>query len=385
MIDFPLELGFDLTERGAAGVPTTTRVRAPLRRGLQEVEWSISDQAGFESARITRLCNVEEGVAALRDWLGRGLVITGPEGNRLWEGYLDAVEVEIGGQTRSRSLATVANTIAVAYEAGGASLTYYASDADSIARWGYLFKRFSFDNTTTANVVQKAARLLAERATPRTERRDAAASGAPAAGGGARVSLTFRGWYGTLDRYYYGNNTTTDKETTEQVQDILAAHTSTVGAFLSSDQSQIAASGYSTSQYVPSDGTHREAIESRLAWGSSSYAPLAWGVYERRRFHVAVSAQADPATIHYRRTVGDGRIRSATGAWVPWWEVRPNRMLETRELHDPQPGDAIDGAGRSYIARTTFRASRSGYQLDLEGANGESLAKMLARGASYGA
>lgn len=380
MYDFPLALNIPLFARGVAGAPTTAILGDELGSGLLSYSHTIGDQFGFESATVERAVTKSVALEALAMWLMRATTVRGPWAETLFEGFLAAVDATFGDESRAVSLRSLANrvTVKATDTANSPITTTPVNDTDSQALYGIKETIQSFGATDSTDATNKANRILAELANPQMERSSSAGSGSEAPMG-ATLRCTFDGYYSALDWLTTENTTAATAVTTAQVKALLTAYIA-INAFFSTNHGAIVASGVSAPQLIAAETTYRQAIEDLLASGDSSGQALSWGVYEDRIFNVVASAKATPATITYRRSLADGRIYDAYRNVVPWWQVRPNSMYEVIELLDPGAvATQQDAAARSYIARVRFSASRDQLSLDLEGSNGESIDKLLAR------
>lgn len=380
MIDaFPIALGAPLYLPGTGAIISTRRV-LDLFGAIDRYEHTISDQFGFESATIDRTMSRDDALNALALWLMVSTVMSGPNAETLFEGFVSQLDATFGQESRSLSLQALANKIVIKYttaSGGGAAVPITVNAADSQAAYGVKMSTQSFETTNATDATNKANRILAELANPQMSRRSQASTGASALG--ATLRTTFSGWYAALDWLTTSNATATTAATDAQIKTLLTAYNA-INAFFSTDQTQIVASGVSKPQTIQNDTTYRKAIEDLLASGNSTGQSLAWGVYEDRVFQSVVSAKNTPDIVTYRRYLQDGQIYDGAYNVVDWWNVRPNAIYEVVDLLDPTPVSAQqDGAARAYIARVRFSASKDQLSLDLEGANGESVDKLLAR------
>lgn len=375
----PIAIRAPLYTAGIGGIPSSSQ-RALNSSAIERYTHTISDQCGFESAALDYTMSREDALTALATWLMGSVAATGPHAGVIFEGFANQIDAAFGQESRTVSLGPMFNRVVVKYTAaagGGAAVTTAINDTASQTRYGVKTGTQAFEATNSTDAANKAARILADNKNPQMSRRSQAGSGGGALG--ATLRVTFAGWYAALDWLTTEDADTSTAVTTDQVKTLLTAYQST-NAFFSTDQNQIAASGVSKPQTIQNNTTHRAAIEDLLASGNSGGQALAWGVYEDRRFFVSVAARATPTTITYRRRLSDGRLFDSAGNPVDWWNVRPNAMYEVTDLLDPTPvSTQQDAAGRSYIARITFSASADQISLDLEGANGESVDKLLAR------
>jgi hypothetical protein len=380
MYDFPVALNLPLFARGTAGVPSSGLLNDDLSGGLISYSHAINDQGGFESATVERAVALSVALEALSSWLMRATTIRGPWAETVFEGFLASVEASFGTESRVVSVRSMANRVSVkATDTAGDPLTTTpVDDTDSQDMYGIKETIQSFDATDATDAANKANRILAELAWPQMERSSQSGTG-PASPLGATLRCTFDGYYSALDWLTTENTTAATAVTTTQVKTLLTAYNA-INNFFSTNQGGIVASGVSAPQLIAAGTTYRQAIEDLFQSGDNSGQALSWGVYEDRVMNVVASAKASPSTVTYQRSVADGRIYDHFRNVVPWWQVRPNAMYEVIELLDPSPvASQQDAAARSYVARVSFTASRDQLSLTLEGANGETIDKLLAR------
>jgi hypothetical protein len=376
-----LPIRLSLFAAGTSGAPTNTAVLLPPGELISYSD-SVSDAFGFESMQATFVTTLEDAQAWFASGLMNSIVVSGPDAGVIWEGFVSGIELRIGGESRSVSLDTMANRIKCRYTTttDTPGTTAAVSDTTSQGMYGIKDLVTTLPKTDAAAALDLATRLLALYKQPRPS-----GSISVATGGGADIQLTITGagWYETLGWVVTSRTSTTSTSTTTQVGALLGTSSPGIGAtnaFLSTEDDFIVSSGKSTTEYIEPDTPYREKIEALLNQGNSSGYSLAWGVYEGRIFMVEVAADSAPGTIHYRRSVGESFVRDTWLNPVAWWDVRPNRMYEVRELLDTNPAViAPDAAGRSYIARVSRSVGAGQISLSLEGRTGESIDRIVAR------
>lgn len=159
--------------------------------------WSKARRGGYVAAEI----DVDGSQAHLWDvlgWLRRPVEITGDNGQELWAGYVNEVEIATGsGAVCTLSLDGVANRVAVAYAAEAAGGGYergttpWAEDAASIRRYGvkeYLHVQGQSEEEDALSVRDRLLRALAA---PKADRN-------LQGGGEVRARLLCLGWAQTL-------------------------------------------------------------------------------------------------------------------------------------------------------------------------------------------
>lgn len=349
-------------DRGAGGAPSTTAIDN-LSRAAQSVEWTISDQFGFESASISFVGTPDDAPIWFAR-LGCGIAIFGPGAERCWEGQLIEASVTLGQETHSRSLDGMYNRWTVRYTTvNGVSLAAAADDnTESTAIYGVKQSVASISGATSTAATNLQAQLLSAKAWP--QRRPSSEVSTNAGAGEMLITLTFAGWYSTLDWVLASRTDTTAESTTDQLADLIATSGVGIGAtnaFLSTTEARIVASGITDTRFIEEDTTYRAKIEGMLSQGNSSNQRLAWGVYEGRQFVNEVWAGATPGTLHYVRWLGSGVITNPQGGMIDPWNIRPNRMYQVAELADGSTRSVEqDGTGRYYVARVRFHADRGG-------------------------
>lgn len=348
---------------------------------------SISATFGFESAELRLNATLEEAQA----FTGRllcPLIVYGADADVAWEGYLAGVAFSAGGEQVSVSLDAMSNRVRVRYTLRGLGtpqVTAATTSATSTAIYGtrdLVLSAGAPTDSTAATALRDAA--LAARALPRPQATGTAEALAGGSGGGpVEVTLTFAGWYSTLDWVLFERTDTSTESTTTQVGALIGTGSPGIGAtnpFLSTSTARITASGVSDTRQAAADTSYRQKIEALLAKGNSSGQRLCWGVYEGRVFVVEAWAGATPSTIGYRRRLGSALIEDGHGAIVPPWMVRPNAMREVVDLLDPAPTTgAVDTAARSFVERVTFSIDSGGYRVGFEPAASDGVDARVAR------
>ena len=374
----PIPLSITVYQPGAGGIPTTT-VLATLGGRIDDYEHTITNEIGFDSMRCTFAARDLSECVEWMNNLGASVVVSDPEGRTVWEGLLFDVDVTFGRKTAAVSLDDVANSVRVKYAAdsGAQAASSDVTSAASIARYGTKMRAINFSTSTAAAAAARAAVVLSQTAWPRSKQAGGTETGA--GGGGASITLQFRGWWHTLDWLLLSSASTTTTQTSAQVATLLAAYNST-NAFFSTSTAKITATGVSDTEYVESETTYAEQIPKLLASGNSSSQRVVFGVYETRALTVEPWAGATPSTITYYESDRDQVIRDAYGNIVEPWSLRPNAMAQLVDLVEPTPASGpIDTLTRRYIKRVTCRISRSGVSGTLEPDDVDTLEELLTR------
>lgn len=375
-----MPLGISIYERGPGGAPTTNEIDN-VARIAESIEWSITDAFGFESCTVSFTGTP----ADLQVWfarLGCGIVVWGPAAERCWEGLLMTVEGQFGDERHSRSLEDMANRWDVKYTtANGVPLSAgTAGNTASQALYGVKDAVTTINTATATAAQQLRAQLLAVHSWPVRS----SSSQLQVNSGAAQmtITLTFAGWYTTLDWVFTSRTDSTTEVTTLQVAALIGASSPGIGAtnaFLSTSTARITASGISDTRTIDAGTTYRAKIEQLLAQGNAGGQGLTWGVYEGRTFVVDLWAGATPNQLDYVRWLS-GYLTTPGGGIVDPWNVRPNRMCQVADMNDATARSAEqDAGGRFYVSRVTFRLDASGPSISLEPGADADLAARIAR------
>lgn len=368
-------LRVNVYQRGAAGVPSTSVLTdiAPLADSYSH---TITDRFGFESMAITIKVSAEDAIDWLNNGLMRSVIVSGPDAETVWEGFLSTVSAQIGQKPVTLSLDGMANRVRCTYTTvlGTPGTTSSVSDTFSQSLYGVKDRVVPLDNSNATAAGYRAAIVLANVAYPKSRDATQAMSGAQ---GDIALTLSFVGWYGTLDWLVTSNSTTSTAVTTTQVGTLLT-NAAAVNAFVSASDVFITASGISSPQFIEAQTTYRATIEDRLKLGTGTY-PLTWGVYEDRKFYVTAWAGSTPDTITYYERLGDSNVYTPGGGIVLPWDVRPNAMSQVTDLLDVAPiAIAPDAAARKYVGRVTCTISGDQVGCSLEPSEVDSIETRLA-------
>jgi hypothetical protein len=358
-------------ERGDAGVPSSNLID-DLRARANSYTHTITDQFGFESMQLALTVSLDEAIEWLQNGLMRSVVVCGPDAETVWEGVLTTISAQVGQKPATLSLDAMANRVRCVYTTVLSSPGVYPSaildgivglsNTTSQFLYGIKDRVVSLSESDRSAAGYRAAIVLADAAFPKSREATQAVTGAQ---GDITLTLSFTGWYGTLEWPVTSVTTTSTAVTTTQVGALLT-NAAAVNAFVSTSTLRITASGISSPQFIAAQTTYREAIEERLKLGTGTY-PLAWGVYENREFYVQAWAGATPSTITYQEVLGDANVYDAAGGVVPPWLVRPNAISQVNDLLDVGPPSAApDAAARKYVGRVTCTISGDQVGVTLE-------------------
>lgn len=371
----PIPININVYQRGSSGVPSTS-LYGDIAPRIDSYAHTITDQFGFESMQASLKVSLDEAIDWLNNGLMRSVVVSGPDAEIVWEGYLSSVSAQIGQKPVTISLDAMANRVRCVYTTvlGTPGVSNSVSDTFSQALYGIKDRVVALDSSDATAAVYRATVVLADIAYPKSRDATQAATGQQ---GDIALTLSFTGWYGALDWLVTSNNTTSTAVTTTQVGTLLTNYVA-INAFLSTSTVYITASGISSPQKIEAQTTYREAIEDRLKLGNGTY-PLTWGVYESREFYVESWAGATPDAVTYYERLGDSNVYTPSGGIVPPWDVRPNAISQIVDLLDVAPvAIAPDAAARKYVGRVTCSISGDQVGCTLEPSDLDSIETRLA-------
>lgn len=371
----PVPLNINIFERGERGVPTTALVDDIAPRA-DSYSHTITDRFGFESCQVPLKTTLDEAIDWLMNGLMRSVIVSGPDADIVWEGVLTSISAQVGQKVVTLSMDAVANRVRCTYTTvlGTPGTTSTINDTVSQSLYGVKDRIVPLDNSNATAAGYRAAIVLADLAYPKSHEATQAMTGAQ---GDIVLTLSFVGWYGTLDWLVTSNSTTSTAVTTTQVSTLLTAYVVT-NAFFSTGTYYITASGISSPQLIEAQTTYRAAIEDRLKLGTGTY-PVAWGFFENRVFSVAPWAGASPSVITYQEYAGDSNVYDVAGAVVNPWAVRPNAISQVNDLLDVGAvGTAPDAAARKYVGRVTCTISGDQVGVSLEPSEVDSIETRLA-------
>lgn len=370
-----IPLSIQVYEKGTGGVPSVATLVEDLRARIDSYTHSITDQFGFESMTCSYPSTLEEALDWLANGLGRSVQVFSPEAETCWEGRLTTIEAQIGETPSSMTLDGMANRVRVRYTTvlGVPGTIATASDTTSQALYGIKDIVLSLPESDSTEAGQYQTSMLADLKDPISGPSAALSTGES---NEIRLTLTFTGWYGSLDDVLTSSTSTTKTSTTTQVGTLLTTLAST-NAFISTATTNITASGITAVEFIADDTPYRQKIEELLKRGNGTNR-YAWGVYENREFYAAPYAGASPTTIDYQRWLSDGQLYDSAGGIIRPWMARPNHMFQTVDLLDVSPVSGTrDAAARFYVARVTCEIREGSIVLTLEPAQGTDLAAIL--------
>lgn len=337
---------------------------------------------GYWSASIRQALGREALDGWLQDGLGRHAVVYDDALCPCWEGFVNSLTAETGGEVVQRGpLLDVANRVAVTYtplipvtdppQRLAQETTAVLDDTASQALWGIHATNFAAGERTDASALQARAMLLAMRASPATTR-------ALAGGPGQSLSLELLG-YAHLLRYPYIQTATSgtvdlsNPAGTGKLQLVLAADPN---GLVPADWSRTAANTLAMPAYEGQSTPALDLLQGMVVLGDAALNRYLFGLYDGRQARY----EAAPATVGYVEVAGTGgrRIYTPARREVKPWNVRPGEWL----LHggflvgQPDPADNAADGRFEFLEAVRYQAP---YGLDYESGRSATMDMVLAQ------
>lgn len=364
--------------------PLVKTDRSNLVQSLRKINAYAQESrliGGYYSADIQFTASEE----TINDWtqsgINRHIETTNPNLVKIWEGFVNQIEVVFGENTYSIGpLVDIGNKVRVDYSAidysvypptfGIQTYTDYASNATSQGLYGIWEKIQSISGATDTEAQQIRDTYVNDPLLafpPVSSRLTLEGSNQPT------ITLKCLGYWHYLKAYYYTNNATGQIDISQQIQDVLAAD---VNSVFSTDYSKI------TSNMVQvTDGIAQEVIAEGLmkrlnSIGDASDNAYAIGFYNDRVLYYEVL----PTTVAYQKRRGK-RITDNLGGIIQPWDVKPARWLFQPDMlvgrHPPITAETLGNDPRAILIDTVKYSTP--YGLNITGKKFSQLDQMLAK------
>ena len=359
------EVGF------SAGPPVTERV---TRYGH-----TITAVGGYDEARITLALPRDEADEWFRTGLMRHVAVRNEAGERVWEGFVNGVDMSVGNIRRSHGpVMEIANKVRVHFTTrrwntnppigGVATTTAYAEDTISQAKWGILVEEMNANEGSQAEAGRIRDMHLAQVKNPKRSW-----SAQSATQDEIVLDVSCLGYYHWLKRYTYTNFASGTQNLSAKITAVLNADPNSI---FDVTNSSIATN---TFQVLQGEDGGREAwaiIKTLVSMGDASDNRHVFGVYNDRRIKYA----AIPTTIGYIMRAGEPQhLTDALGARILPWDIKPGRWVFDSDIHAGAPGfqKAIPSDFRyNLIERVQYTAP---WDYSLEGGDLQIIEQRMAR------
>ena len=311
---------------------------------VNSYEHEIAAMGGYWSAKIQMV----DKQITLEDWyengLGRRIVTATPDGEVIWEGFVNEISFSLGGVSiKLGPLTGIANKVKLVYSTFDTSAsapvtgiraeTAYSQSASSQAKYGVLTHVLSSGGATSVTasaIVDEYLRIYKD---PEVDQERTFAGG----GSAPSITLDCLGYVHFLDTYKY--NQTASSGTMNLSAKINAVIAAEPNNFISHATGNIASNVVAVPQYENDDKTAWSIIKELTSLGDGSDAKYIFGVYENRICHYG----AIPTSAEYFQHLADPgqRILTDTGQIVMPWQVLPGRWIMARDLLIGRVADSV--------------------------------------------
>ena len=174
-------------------------VRHTVDLRVNRYRWAAA--GGPESCELFGACAEDDADDAL-NWLRYWVVVRNTDGDEVWWGYVESVETTRGETSVGRSMAEIANKVAVLYSYNNANgdtvqgVTDWAEDDWSQGRYGVFELRSSATDILPSAAETRRDLVLGDRSDP---------TRTIGSGGSATLTLICRGLWSLLGGEYYAN------------------------------------------------------------------------------------------------------------------------------------------------------------------------------------
>jgi hypothetical protein len=287
---------------------------------------------GFDSAEIVMAGNQVDVEGIFSTGLARHVQVHNPALSLCWEGFVNEIELVIGGLTVTRGpVMDIANRVSVVYADDGSGsgvvppvtgarmTTVVANDTASQGIYGIIEKVLSSGPRIPAEAVRERDTYLTEHSYPPTSQQLTLGR----TGNQVQVTLRCLGYFHWLDTYVY-NYVVDDNQigVSTKLLRILAADTN---AIFSTDYSGVTANAFLVSGYEDDDMMAMALVKSLVALGGVAYERYLFNVYDNRKIIYA----AAPTDWEYQWRIADRsqNVYSRSGARVDPWDIKPGKWL----------------------------------------------------------
>lgn len=355
-----------------------------LDQQVQSYSHVHSAYGGFDTATLAITGSVQQ----LEEWyergIGRHIEVFDNRLMKIWEGFVDQVDLTIGGLSASVGpLTEVGNRVSAVFSrlntavnpptSGGREVTIIGENLISQGLYGIWEKTLSAGSTTSADAEYARDTFLAERAYPARTQTLASGSNTPS------ISLSLKGYRYYLAAFIYSQLVSSGTQSaTAQLSAVIAADPN---AIFSTDLSRIDTNAALIPSYEDDESFGDGVIKNILALGDASANRWLFGVYEDRRVYY----QQAPTTLEYVQSLQstDLAVRLISGERLYPWNVRPGKWLFLDDflIGRSAPVDLKTDPRCIFVESVTYTAP---YDVSITGGKSEKLEQVIAQLATGG-
>ncbi len=299
---------------------------------IETYSHDIRSFGGFFSARL----KINNSQNDIEDWidrggatgLGRHIVVYNPAGVIIWEGFVNKINVALGGFSFSLGpLMEISNRVTVIYSAVDTSTTPptvgtriktdTVNDTDSQALYGIIERIVSTGGAIDAEATRVGDSWLEERSNPLTNSKDNVSGDS-----GPSLSLSCLGYSHWLKLYAYNQTVTSGNiNLSQKIENVITAQ---LNSIFSTDFKDITENTFQVPAFDDKDKKAETILKQLQQLGDSSGNRYNLGVFADRK---VIYSQAP--TIHelQRRLTGNEGITDRLSAPVDPWDVTSGKWM----------------------------------------------------------
>lgn len=306
---------------------------------ISDYSHSIATVGGYQSASFSLAAGGQEASDWLEEGLGRHVEVYDPALERIWEGFVSRVTIQLGPLSVSRGpYMDIANRVKVAYTTatytvlgvtfpGEDLITEPANDTDSQERYGILEMVLSTGVLASAEAEQIRDQYLVDFSFPPSSE-ELSLGGVGQAG--VTVSVECEGYYRFFERYTYNHTPGNPLETPISTKLALVIAADPNGLF-STTNAQIQYNGFLVADDEDGQDKAWSVIGDLVARGDANDSRYIFAVLNDRQ----IIYDAIPTTVTYEHLLaepGQPVLFSSGRGSVPYWRVRPGRWLSVPDF-----------------------------------------------------
>lgn len=307
--------------------------------GLDNVAPRVSDYShkivtngGFWEASISMPIDFDEGEDWAVNGLGRHLEVLSPPLDKVWAGFVNQITLTLGGfSVTIGPMLEIVNYVKADYKTityntnppvrGHPETTAWASDSDSVARYGRLEKILSLGEMTQAEAEQNRNTFIEENKDPQTSHSMAGETQE------SSLSLDLVGYSQLMEKYH--PDTTANGYAADNLSDKAAFVVSLEprGNVFSADTSAITANTTQVKQAETAKRSALKILKELTAYGATDNKRQTFGIYADELFRLDVL----PSEPEYRYNIRSGSQflydHKVPENRIDPWSILPGKMV----------------------------------------------------------
>ena len=319
---------------------------------ISSYDHTITTEIGFDTATFSTVMAERNAARWFEQKLGDKVVVYNDHSMVIWEGFVNEVELVIGGLAiRTGPLTDIGNKVRAAYQTVDYSIVFVPGEARK-TDWGYntesIGRYFTFEHEISIGdaATEEEAELirntyLQEFAFPPTSENIALAQ----SGESYRLTVSCLGYGHLLDRYFYESDEAGYTPAVFKLVDVLHADPDDLFA----GNHPVQANGTMVPAWAEGNETALSIIKGLVSYGDEDYGRWIFGVYENRR--VSYYPLSTTPVYNISITPSGHQVRTAnTNTVFPPELVRPGVVAR---IVDVLPGIATTGPAAQLGSPTT--------------------------------